>query len=395
MGTFSGILAASSSPLLMCCGFVLYESWSGSAFSLNLYKACLASLFFTLTILASTMASYSGDPSHFLSASTVDSALWLSLSGFIGIVIGDACWLQALADIGAVRVILVDTIKPFCAAGCGWAFFGEELRPSGWVGLVLTAGGILGASLERENAKVREKKEEEAVELVMGQEGVKGEEKKGEAFLEEGREAKPVLLASSYAAEEEGGGGGGGGDDKRRSSSSSSRVALGYAYAALNVIFDTYGSVLTRQHGENLTAWEINLLRFGSSGVIMLLMSAATCLYLLRGRGGGGDGGEKKRAKRGGEEKKEEITWHLFPTMDRAQVAKISLGVLLVTFCCSGLSNYALFQIPLALSLTLGSIGPLYAIPVVFVLRGERTSPRGCFGALVAVSGVALLCSDW
>ena len=36
---------------------------------------------------------------------------------------------------------------------------------------------------------------------------------------------------------------------------------VGYGCAVLNVFFDAYASVLTKQHGGGFTTWEINLLR--------------------------------------------------------------------------------------------------------------------------------------
>ena len=51
------------------------------------------------------------------------------------------------------------------------------------------------------------------------------------------------------------------------------------------------------------------------------------------------------------------------------------------------------FQIELSAALTLGSVGPLYAVPVAFLVKGERTSARGCAGAVLAVAGVFVLCS--
>ena len=57
-----------------------------------------------------------------------DGAAWfLVISAFIGITVGDNCWLIALKAIGARRVILVDAIKPFAAALLAWPIFGEEI----------------------------------------------------------------------------------------------------------------------------------------------------------------------------------------------------------------------------------------------------------------------------
>ena len=52
-----------------------------------------------------------------------------------------------------------------------------------------------------------------------------------------------------------------------------SRFAEGYVCAALNVFFDAYASVLTKQHGSSFTTWEINVLRFGSAAGTMLTVA--------------------------------------------------------------------------------------------------------------------------
>lgn len=58
------------------------------------------------------------------------------------------------------------------------------------------------------------------------------------------------------------------------------------------------------------------------------------------------------------------------------------------------LTNYAMFQIPLALLLTLESIGPLYSLPLALIIQKECPSFRASFGAILAVSGIALLSSE-
>jgi hypothetical protein len=71
---------------------------------------------------------------------------------------------------------------------------------------------------------------------------------------------------------------------------------------------------------------------------------------------------------------------------------RICLGVLFVTFFCSALRNYALFQISLATALTLGGIGPIYALPLVYLVKNERVTPRAVIFTFVSVAGVAVLC---
>ena len=85
--------------------------------------------------------------------------------------------------------------------------------------------------------------------------------------------------------------------------------------------------------------------------------------------------------------------WYSLPLSEMTRTCwwHVCGGVLLVTFANPMLSNYALFKIALALALTLGSIGPLYALPLSFALQNERPTARSILGAFLAVAGVVVL----
>mmetsp|Transcript_4932 Transcript_4932/g.3472 ORF Transcript_4932/g.3472 Transcript_4932/m.3472 type:complete len:83 (-) Transcript_4932:93-341(-) len=74
--------------------------------------------------------------------------------------------------------------------------------------------------------------------------------------------------------------------------------------------------------------------------------------------------------------------------------SRICLGVLFVTFICPALSNYALFQITLALALTLGSITPLYALILEWPFHGKQPTLCATMGVMFAIVGVVVL-SIW
>ena len=194
----------------------------------------------------------------------------------------------------------------------------------------------------------------------------------------------------------------------------------GYAMAVLNVGLDTYGALLTKQHGAGMTTWEINLVRFGFASVSCVALSLALNLRdrisaapIIHGRersGGGGANisitaikasdevlvaecgkGENEARPPPVSESEGWRPWYSLPDMGRHSWAKVSAGVLFVTFLCPALSNYALFEIALALALTLGSVGPLFALPLTWWLRGERPTGRSFFGALITVAGITVL----
>ncbi len=139
----------------MVIGFIVWDNqWKGSAFALNLFKCTLASIGFLIL----SFATRPGEkfPSNVFTQTSVG---YLMLSATIGILLGDWIWLEGLRLIGARRVIVIDSCKPFLAALFGWAILGEELKPAAFGGMALTVTGVPIVSLETEK-EVTESPEE-------------------------------------------------------------------------------------------------------------------------------------------------------------------------------------------------------------------------------------------
>eukprot|EP00566_Odontella_aurita_P002152 CAMPEP_0113567196 /NCGR_PEP_ID=MMETSP0015_2-20120614/23137_1 /TAXON_ID=2838 /ORGANISM="Odontella" /LENGTH=1052 /DNA_ID=CAMNT_0000469555 /DNA_START=422 /DNA_END=3580 /DNA_ORIENTATION=- /assembly_acc=CAM_ASM_000160 len=192
------------------------------------------------------------------------------------------------------------------------------------------------------------------------------------------------------------------------------RLKLGYGLALLNVLFDAYASLLTKQHGSGMTTWEINLIRMGFAGLCMLAISG--CLrvrdYLAwRARASR----RKRRPSGAGKQRyfdqewssddgttsgeslehyhvRAAYAWYRMPSMPMRPWVVVSLGVLFVSFLSPALSNYALFEIAIALAVTLGSVTPLFTLPLGWILKGERPTKQGVVGAGTAALGVVVLC---
>ena len=151
---------------------------------------------------------------------------------------------------------------------------------------------------------------------------------------------------------------------------------LGATLNLLNMVLDTAGSVLTRRYGANLTTFQINLVRFGAA-------SAMTAMVCLAAKGWSAVARPEEPPPQ----------WAAF--VPRAQPMRawllVGSGALLVTFLCPLLSNYALFGLPLGVWTALGSLGPVWSVPVLFLIKGERTGARGIAGAGLAVAGAASL----
>lgn len=414
-----GILAALASPFCMALGFIIWgKKWNGSsAFSLNLFKCNFASIIFVVSGFIFGFVLQRGDFSW-------EHVGWLVASGILGIIIGDLLWLEALQRLGAFQVLVIDTIKPFFAALMGHLLLQErEIYPLAYAAILLTVIGVVVVSVEQ-NKLASSAGEESSFDspnetkddhqetmctitpsassrIIIDPKQPTGDLTRGEKKNGNG-DVEVVPNVSGDTSELNLSNGEGDASDNvvvEENKMTSYRQA-GYLIAVLNVLLDTYGSLLTKQHGWNFTTWGINLIRFGSSGVFMTILSVSLSLHF--GRGEIGIDNQSNDAEVLGQEfncaisnkecdKKEE--WYQLPNKSLRVWAQVCLGVLFVTYLCPALSNYALFQIPLAYALTLTSITPIYALLLEWVLEGKSKRPTMCalLGSSFAVGGVVWL----
>lgn len=425
----SGIAAALAAPFLLDVGFLIWDKhWLGSSFALNLYKCSIASVGFLILSLVTRPPGATQDDGPFPSEIfTVQSVGSLMLSSTVGILIGDWTWLEALQLIGAKKVVLMDSFKPFLAAFFGWWILGERLAWPAFIGMALTVGGVIWVSLEREQSE--DGTADESVE-VNADTASEGENRIRNSTSSDGFEDDAISATMNKPPDI---------DIETETDASSTtkncekvlqriRCCKGYALAVANVFLDTYGSLLTRQYGVGMSTWNIALIRFGFSAAFCIVLSSilhlrdvmvgsnvkrktepptsvrASVLQLLEYRLGKDIGTctpterverEPSDTSDPGEEEcsttKNQRPWYSLPKMERRSWLLISLGVAFTTFATPALTNYALFQIALALALTLGSIGPVYMVPLAWLIKKERPSLRSFLGAILAVAGVAIL----
>ncbi len=76
---------------------------------------------------------FSADPSHWI---------WLSLSGVIGLSLGDAFLFQSYVEVGSRLGILLLSSAPIFGSIIAWVVFGESLTPLQIVGIILSLAGI-------------------------------------------------------------------------------------------------------------------------------------------------------------------------------------------------------------------------------------------------------------
>jgi drug/metabolite transporter (DMT)-like permease len=353
-----GALAALGSAFSLALGFIIWDAvWNkshGSAFSLNLVKCNAASVVF---LILGFSLGFVNDVNW-----NYSDIGYLILSGFIGIIVGDLCWLEALSRLGPIPVLVIDTFKPFFAALFGWVFFEEPIQNIAYAGLFLTAIGILIVGIDHERSM--KKREENEIE-IMQQNVAVDDDVDSNRCVEDLDEKDQFPSANEKLTDISAKS-----NTKKETNTKFRGRGYGYVLAVANVLLDTYGSVLTKQHGSSFKNLAINLIRFGSSGAVMLLI-VLVMKFVRR-------------------EKEDHNPWFKLPDMSLTSWLKIMTGILFVTFICPSLSNYALFQVSLYIALSMGSTTPLFGFLLELIL-GRQPSLRGFLGAILSVGGVIVL----
>lgn len=80
-----------------------------------------------------------------------DRWFWLSISGIIGLVLGDAFLFQAFVWVGPRLSMLMMSLAPIIASITAWIFLGEELSPWQMSGILLTLIGVGWVVMGRNN----------------------------------------------------------------------------------------------------------------------------------------------------------------------------------------------------------------------------------------------------
>jgi len=129
-------------------------------------------------------------------------------------------------------------------------------------------------------------------------------------------------------------------------------AAEGYGYACLNVIFDVWGALITKEYGKGLAPWHISLIRFGSAAVMLdlALIAVAAAYWCSAAQKGGGrvaivdergqegmrfEEGKKFEKKCAGAEGRwtgSIPAWATLPARSSQQWFMIALGAVVCTF---------------------------------------------------------------
>ena len=367
-----------------------------------MYKCNIASTWFA--IMAGIRGFYLEEYSNVFTTASVG---YLILSSTLGIVIGDVLWLEALRLLGAKHVIVMDSLKPFAAAILGQFLLDESLHRIGYVGMVLTVCGVSVVALEgqSENSQVRECEAINGVQassLVTDEHQVSDETGCDEARSEASGRKNEAEAGIEHAPDES-------------KQFNLKQYKRGYTCALLNVLADSFGSLLTKQYGIGMTTWSINLIRFGFAGIVLLCISLCMRLHkkylapiapmktyedtAVSATAHIDDNGNTLHESMSNETTtitttKNNITpkWFELPSLTKKGWLQITLGVAFVTFLCPALEKFALMQIALGLCAALTSVGPLYGVFMDWIFKDKRPTAPSITGAVLAIGGVVILC---
>lgn len=97
-------------------------------------------MFLSLIMLGITLWWFTGVP--YPMYADLNTWFWLSLSGFVGYVLGDFCLFNSYVLIGSRFGQLFMTLAPPAAAISGWIILGEKLSLHALAGMIVTLAGI-------------------------------------------------------------------------------------------------------------------------------------------------------------------------------------------------------------------------------------------------------------
>lgn len=139
---------------------VVAVSWTITALFAEVASKRLGSLQFnvirmllSIVMLGATLWIFTGSPVPLYADG--DAWLWLSLSGFVGYILGDYCLFNSYILIGSRFGQLFMTLAPIAAAFSGWAILGEKMSLQAVAGMLVTVFGIGLSVLNKGGGKRR------------------------------------------------------------------------------------------------------------------------------------------------------------------------------------------------------------------------------------------------
>ena len=406
--TFGAILVGLGGQGACTLGlFVWDKRWKYDALSLNAFKGTLASIFLMLLVLTFSSLSI------FLDSNA--EVGWVILTSFLGIVIADTWWLQALERLGARRMISIDVIKPTVAIIFGATILKDEVTVLAVTGMLVTSIGIWAVNFERisrdepDNEEIIETTDDNPFSVIgiaasseselaakvtvtmtddsppltlndcnsgnssrvptpppfftssgvatSSSEFMDGDSSLRKNYLVDPSHSHPMRVKGSKSQCR----------DISTCQSLGTADLEGYGYALGNVLLDVYAACLLVERHKKLAILNINLLRFGFASVVLILVLSAKIMW-------------RQRFLRPFEEQ----------LMSRHDWCAVALGIVFVTVITPIATVHTYFTLPLGTAITISSTGPLWSLPTA-KLHGEKISRFAIVGAVLSTGGVAML----
>jgi drug/metabolite transporter (DMT)-like permease len=135
--SYHGELAALATALFWTVTAIAFEAAGRrvGSLSVNVLRLGLGLLFLTL---------YSGifRGALYPAGASTHAWIWLSVSGIVGLVLGDFLLFKAFIILGSRISMLIMALVPPMTALSGWLIMGEALTAMNYLGMALTVGGI-------------------------------------------------------------------------------------------------------------------------------------------------------------------------------------------------------------------------------------------------------------
>lgn len=139
-----GETAALAAAALWAVSSLLYAKTRLTAWGMNLAKMVIATAIVLVQLLI--VAAVNGTSAF---TASPEAWGWLTISGLIGLTIGDTCYFRSLQILGARKCLIVTTTAPVFAALLGWLVLEEVLLMVSVVGIGVTLLGIIAVVSER------------------------------------------------------------------------------------------------------------------------------------------------------------------------------------------------------------------------------------------------------
>jgi len=160
---YLGEIAAIATAMSWCTCAMLFASAGRKigSFAVNVLRLVVGILLLSVAHLLLL-----GTPFPFGAPARV--LFYLSLSGFLGLAIGDMFYFKALVVLGPRLGTLVMSLWPGFSAIMAWPILGETMRPVQILGIAVTLGGVTWVVLERRPDQTAKGSHEPAGRIFLG-----------------------------------------------------------------------------------------------------------------------------------------------------------------------------------------------------------------------------------